>query len=364
MPDDLQKRARVYFSDPPTRAASHPTSVASHQRSRESAQNSSDLAPNQNARMQAIAQRRKIEGRLAPSGRRSSPSSHSEVLALQRLVGNRATSRLLRTQDAIIQHSTAASSQVAAAIIQRKITLKGVDYEGTAKLQEVLGILKADGHATKGIGDLIHKWLIKGEHGPYATSQELADALKAASERGRDIGKEGKERERRAADKERGEVADEGRYGQDEIVYFDPNPDRTNHRHVKLDIKSDTIFGIVGGAAKARNLEKFKTICRDLQAISQVHGKTPKVYCEADTPKEVIDAAIEIVGRQNVVLNTAPQPPAPIGILSAPPQPPPPAPVPAALGGGQQPSGPTGTSVPGSTGPSMFAPDPAKEEKK
>jgi hypothetical protein len=190
--------------------------------------------------------------------------------------------------------------QAQLASVQRKITLKGVEYDGGDKIKAVVEVMRSDG-VTTSAGKVLKNWLSSGSHGPFATSADLRDALEKRSNKGAEINKLGKEREESVATGLGGSVAAVGKYGQDEVVYLDPSSTRTNHRHVKLDVKNDTVYGIVGGAAKANNLEKFASICRDLLVISEAHGKTAQVFCASNTPDSVIETAIGIVGEGNVI---------------------------------------------------------------
>lgn len=71
---------------------------------------------------------------------------------------------------------------------------------------------------------------------------------------------------------------------------------------IKPDVWSDSVVGIVGGAAKDGNLGKFKGICGQLNDLCQIHGKTPMVFADGATPQRVIDAAKEAVGGANVLV--------------------------------------------------------------
>lgn len=219
------------------------------------------------------------------------PGQH--LLALQSRYGNRHVQRVVNAA-----RGAGAAQPIHAKPVQRKVKIGETTYE-EGHLADLLLMLKPPRGAT--YIRILKKWLEQEDTHVFETLEELKSTLENRSKKGKEINEKGKAREGSAAASIGGTVADAGRYGQDEIVYLDESPERTNHRHVKLDIKSETVYGIVGGAAKANNLEKFKTICRDLKAISETHHKRPVVFYENDTPHVVVEAAVEIVGEANVI---------------------------------------------------------------
>jgi hypothetical protein len=79
---------------------------------------------------------------------------------------------------------------------------------------------------------------------------------------------------------------------QDPDLYERTDPPKQNTNCVKADVWSASAAGIVGGAAKAKNLGKFKGICGQLRTICASHGVQSYVFAHHETPREVIDAAI------------------------------------------------------------------------
>lgn len=186
-------------------------------------------------------------------------------------------------------------------VAQRKVTV-GVDvYDDVAKTKALVAkIVEAVGAEwDKALGGTLAKMIKNNTYG-YANYRELFDALKAMNEGGAKSQEVGKERETRVAEQIGGQVADAGKYGQDEVVHY-MQGGKPTHRHVKLDVKSGSVFGIVGGAAKAKNLVKFRSICHDLKAIAEQNGRKPQVFCDRNTPYEVARAAADIVGEANVI---------------------------------------------------------------
>jgi len=165
--------------------------------------------------------------------------------------------------------------------IQREISFNNGDkYVGAQNYTVFLmkKIIAAGKNWDNKLGKTLGGFLNSGNHGPYEDILALYADLVKANQKGNHANEIGKRREESVASAIGGNVADTGKYGQDESVYLDPNPSRTNHRHVKLDVKTDSIYGIVGGAAKAKNPEKFRAICYDLLEISKAHGKTARVF--------------------------------------------------------------------------------------
>ena len=216
----------------------------------------------------------------------SGPAAQMQfVLSLQRTIGNRAVFDLLQRR----MHP-----------VQRRIDVNGTVYDKADQAQAVINEIKRevpDGWENP-LGSTLAKMLSNKTvtYGPYADYGALLRDLKARRAAGTSAQEKGKERERNVAVSSGGKIADEGRYGQDVTVHLDP----TSHRHVKLDTQGDTYYGIVGGPAKAANLDKFVAICRDLKVISEAHHKQPRVYCTRDTPAEVVEAAEAVVGVSNV----------------------------------------------------------------
>jgi hypothetical protein len=194
-----------------------------------------------------------------------------------------------------------------AQVLQRSVEIGGETY-GPGRIKDVLGLLQAAGVSGKEVnGYLLNRWLVDPDkkHGPFADARELQAALVAATAAGRAAEKKGEDLEAEAAAYIGGEIA-VGPSGQDEIVKTTSKEPGKEHRHVKLDVKSDAVLGIVGGAAKAGNLEKFRGICRDLRDIAAEHGKRPMVFAAGDTPAPVLDAAEAIVGAANVMVRVDP----------------------------------------------------------
>ncbi|HTR00567.1 MAG TPA: DUF4157 domain-containing protein [Candidatus Acidoferrum sp.] len=198
----------------------------------------------------------------------------------------------------VAQRQVVASSQTTTDVVQRKITMvDGTVFNGAADVGKVMARIKLDGGVWEDqLGSTLPKMLKNGDYGPYASGRELLAAIKSLRGSGERAAAIGEARERQVAAAASGSVADSGKYGQDKVVHL-----HGSNRHVKLDIESPTVYGIVGGPAKAGNLVKFRGICGDLDVIAKQDGKTPKVYCTHDTPESVAETAKDVVGAGNVI---------------------------------------------------------------
>lgn|GEM_PF-4411424 len=198
-------------------------------------------------------------------------------------------------------HAAREEPRAAGAVAQRKVTVGADVFDDVSKTKALVDkIVEAVGAEwDKALGGTLAK-MIKNNAYAYADYRELFEALRAMNQGGAKSQEVGKERETRVAEQIGGQVADAGKYGQDEVVHYMQGGKPTD-RHVKLDVKSASVFGIVGGAAKARNLIKFRNICHDLKAIAEQNGKAPQVFCDRNTPYGVARAAADIVGEANVI---------------------------------------------------------------
>ena len=228
-------------------------------------------------------------------GRMNSSPGATQFKSLQSMVG-RSSGDLAQLQTRMNRKAEPAPHS-SKAPMQFKITMAdGTVYNNPSQTPTVINHIEAEGEEwDKQLGRTLANFLSRGDHGPYDTYTDLLEDLRGRRGAGLRAQEEGKARERRVAATSGGEVADTGRYGQDEIKRI-----HGSARHVKLDTQGSGYYGIVGGPAKARNLEKFRGICRDLRAVSEQDGKEPRVYCTADTPVSVINAATAIVGAGNV----------------------------------------------------------------
>ena len=171
------------------------------------------------------------------------------------------------------------------------------EYSAPSETPAVIAAIKEEGGAWEAeLGGTLAKMISKNDYGPYTDHLALLEAIKSTRGAGKNAQAVGKQREDSVAEATGASVAATGKYGQDETVHL-----HGSDRHIKLDVNGNGIYGIVGGPAKAANLEKFRGICRDLAAISAQDQKTPQVFCSHDTPLEVVHAAMDIVGPENVI---------------------------------------------------------------
>jgi len=156
------------------------------------------------------------------------------------------------------------------------------------------------------LGKRLGTWLHDADDHPFADVGALADGLIATVGFGQKRQEKGNALEDSAASFIGGGVARGGggvpdwavphvttKGSQDPDLYERTTPPKQNTNCVKADVWSDGQVGIVGGAAKAQNLGKFKGICGQLRTICASHGKESYVFAHHETPQEVIKAAIE-----------------------------------------------------------------------
>lgn len=171
MPYPSQKRrTRVPSANILKRVESRPASVSSHHRSSES----------------EAVQRRHIARLFGGTAQRQQKPSAASLLALQRLVGNRATNRLLRDRDVTLQRSPAnarVQPSSTADPIQRSITIDKTSYPPgnprhlRRELMLTLAHLDFPEKGTARMWEQVEAWLADGANHRFNDLREMVAEL-------------------------------------------------------------------------------------------------------------------------------------------------------------------------------------------
>jgi hypothetical protein len=205
-----------------------------------------------------------------------------------------------------------------AGVVQRVIMVKNDDGKtATYESKDARDVVKRLKEETKitveelsQIGGTLGNWLKSRKdpltqqetvvHGPY-TIQDLASALVAKGKTGGAAQQKGKSLEVRVAEALGGETTGgKGKHGQDEVFWSGDGKTMAT-----ADVKTKTHLVIVGGPAKAKNLQYFRKCCTDLKKVCADLGMTAWSVQDDGTPKEVIEIALAVLGDGNVKKNDA-----------------------------------------------------------
>ncbi|MEA3031645.1 MAG: hypothetical protein QOG13_2970 [Sphingomonadales bacterium] len=171
--------------------------------------------------------------------------------------------------------------------------MKGMIAEGCEDLGSIGGTLAtmiANKKVTHPLGS-----------GFFKSYKELFEYISKSRVEGGKSKDAGDEREKFAARIINGWLARDKETGKDKRVFLkDKNGGNTNI-YVDLDVENDGAYMIVGGGSKGNDLPNFKRLCQNLKAIAAQDGKVPMVFCDDNTPDEVLVAAQAIVGGGNVI---------------------------------------------------------------
>ncbi|AWW43343.1 hypothetical protein [Streptomyces cadmiisoli] len=94
--------------------------------------------------------------------------------------------------------------------------------------------------------------------------------------------------------------------GQDPTLYAQGSGPTKQGAPVKVDIWSEHLVGIVGGAAKNDNVEKFINACKTLRKVADSHGKQAVVFAAFGTSQPIVDCAVVAVGAPHTYVQDAP----------------------------------------------------------